>query len=190
MVVDPYTFLKKDPVMAHLISNHHPIELLPHPDPFERLVISVINQQLSVASARAIRNRLFERFEITPTSILNANKDDLKSTGISAQKVDYIFNIASAFKGGLSAEKLHPMADEDVIETLTKIRGVGVWTAKMFLIFVLAREDVFPIEDLGIRKAMQKLYPPLDTPPKMVEKAEDWRPYRSYASRYLWTAVD
>ena len=82
------------------------------------------------------------------------------------------------------------MADEDVIETLTKIRGVGVWTAKMFLIFVLAREDVFPIEDLGIRKAMQKLYPPLDTPPKMVEKAEDWRPYRSYASRYLWTAVD
>ena len=190
MESDPHTFLKQDPVLAQLIDNHQPIELLPHPDPFERLIISVINEQLSIASARAIRNRLFERFEITPTSILNANKDDLKSTGLSAQKVDYIFNISLAFKEGLSAEKLRSMADEEVIETLTEIRGVGVWTAKMFLIFVLAREDIFPTEDLGIRKAMQKLYPSLDTPPKMIEKAEDWRPYRSYASRYLWTAVD
>ncbi|MFL2520780.1 MAG: DNA-3-methyladenine glycosylase family protein [Halobacteriales archaeon] len=190
MESDPYTLLKQDPVIAQLIDNHQPIELIPHPDPFERLIISVINQQLSIASARAIRDRLFERFEITPTSILNSNKDDLKSTGLSAQKVDYIFNIALAFKEGLSAEKLHSMTDEEVIEILTEIRGVGVWTAKMFLIFVLAREDIFPIEDLGIRKAMQKLYPSLDTLPKMIEKAEDWRPYRSYASRYLWTAVD
>ena len=97
----PHTFLKQDPVLAQLIDNHQPIELLPHPDPFERLIISVINQQLSIASARAIRDRLFERFEITPTSILNSNKDDLKSTGLSAQKVDYIFNIALAFKEGL-----------------------------------------------------------------------------------------
>ena len=190
MPTDAYTFLKKDPVKAKLIEVNEPIELSPHPDPFARLITSVVNQQLSVASARSIRNRLFEQFEITPIGILNATEDDLRSTGLSAQKVDYMFNIASAFKEGLSTTKLHSMSDQDVIETLTKIRGVGVWTAKMFLIFVLARNDVFPIEDLGIRKAMDDLYPSLTTQSEMVKHAETWSPYRSYASRYLWTAID
>ncbi len=189
-MTDAISFLSQDPVLRQIIENNEPIELTPHPDPFERLIISVINQQLSIASAAAIRKRLFDGFKITPSGILSANKKDLKSTGLSAQKVGYITNIALAFQNGLSITDLNSMSDIQIIQTLTKIKGIGVWTAKMFLIFVLAREDVFPIEDLGVRRSMQMLYPSLDTTDKMVLKADDWSPYRSYAARYLWVAID
>lgn len=189
-MADAITFLSQDLVMRQLIENNEPIELIPHPDPFERLVISVVNQQLSIASAAAIRKRLFNGFKVTPSGILSANKKDLRSTGLSTQKVDYITNIALAFQDGLSINDLDSMSDVQIIQTLTKIKGIGVWTAKMFLIFVLAREDVFPVEDLAIRRSMQIFYPSLDTIDKMVLKADDWSPYRSYAARYLWTAID
>ncbi|MDX1745683.1 MAG: DNA-3-methyladenine glycosylase 2 family protein [Halobacteriales archaeon] len=182
--------LREDPVLADLIDEHGVLEIKPAEDPFERLVVSIINQQLSGASAAAIRDRVFERVDVTPRAMLEADPDNLRDAGLSAQKIEYIRNVARAFEeDGLSRETFSDMDDDAVIEELTDIRGVGVWTAKMFLIFCLGREDVFPVEDLGIRKGMSILYD-LDHRDAMVEKAEEWRPYRSYASRYVWRAVD
>ena len=182
--------LRRDPVLAELIDEHGVLEIEPADDPFERLVVSIINQQLSGASAAAIRDRVFEQVEVTPVGMLAADDAVLRDAGLSAQKIEYIRNVARAFEeDGLSREQFDGEDDDAVIDELTDIRGVGVWTAKMFLIFCLGREDVFPVEDLGIRKGMSVLYD-LDHRDAMVEKAEDWRPYRSYASRYVWRAVD
>ncbi|TVT89564.1 DNA-3-methyladenine glycosylase family protein, partial [Haloferax volcanii] len=105
----------------------------------------------------------------------------------------YVRNVADAFRDGLSAEWLREMDDGEVVAALTEIRGVGDWTAKMFLIFVLAREDVFPVEDLGIRRGMEHVFgfeQDAVSRGEMRERAERWAPYRSYASRYLWRCVD
>lgn len=154
------------------------------------MVISIVNQQLSTQSAEAIRKRLFEKFEITPDSLLDADDENLADVGLSRQKIDYIRSAAQHFQeDNLSLEKFSEMSDEEVIEELTDIHGVGVWTAKMFMISVLAREDVFPVEDLGIRKAMEKLYG-IEDRESMNEKSLDWKPFRSKASLYLWKALD
>jgi len=183
--------LRDDPKLAPLIEEHGEIDLEPHPDPFRRLVVSIVNQQLSTASAAAIRDRVFDRFEVTPAALLAADEAALREMGLSASKVEYVRNVAEAFEAQpLTREYFDGVPDEDVVAELTEIRGVGVWTAKMYLLFCLAREDVFPVEDLGIRKGMRVLYGDDLTRPEMVETAEAWRPYRSYASRYLWRAYD
>jgi DNA-3-methyladenine glycosylase II len=159
-------------------------------NPFERLVVSIINQQLSTQSAEAIRERLFERFEIEPEKILEADEEKLAEVGLSSQKIDYIQSAAEKFlEDDLSTEKFSEISDEEVMEELTSIHGIGDWTAKMFMIFVLGREDVFPAEDLGIRRAMEDLYG-LESRNEMREKAENWRPKRSLASLYLWELRD
>ncbi|WP_255195625.1 DNA-3-methyladenine glycosylase family protein [Halorarius litoreus] len=183
--------LREDPELAPLVEAHGPIALEPADDPFARLVVAIINQQLSVQSAAAIRERVFEQVDVTPAGLLAADDAVLRDAGLSAQKIDYVRNIARAFEDGLSRERLAEMNDDEVVTALTEIKGVGEWTAKMALIFVLAREDVFPVEDLGIRKGMDALYGfDEDDRAGMVDHAERWRPYRSYASRYLWRAVD
>jgi len=190
-VTDPYDVLRRDPALAPLVDEHGPIPLEPHPEPFERLVTSIVNQQLSGASAAAIHGRLTGRFELTPSALLAADEAALREVGLSASKVDYLRSAAEAFDSGrLDPARFESMPDEAVVEALTEVRGVGVWTAKMFLIFVLAREDVFPVEDLGIRRGMQALFGDEVDRDWMVERAVDWAPYRSYASRYLWRAVD
>jgi DNA-3-methyladenine glycosylase II len=184
--------LLDDPELGPVVDEHGPISLEPADDPFERLVVSIINQQLSTQSAAAIRERVFEQFEVTPQGLLGAEEAALRDVGLSGQKVAYVRNVARAFDDGtLSRERLVAMDDDAVIDALTEVKGVGTWTAKMALIFVLAREDVFPVEDLGIRKGMVRLYGfDEDDRAGMAEYAERWRPYRSYASRYLWRAVD
>jgi DNA-3-methyladenine glycosylase II len=184
--------LRSDPELARLVDRHGELTLEPAADEFERLVVSILNQQLSTQSAAAIRDRLFDRFEVTPTALLAAEEPALRDVGLSSQKISYVRNVAEAFQDrDLTRAGLADYSDEEVIEELTSIRGVGVWTAKMYLIFVLAREDVFPVEDLGIRRGMTALYDiPDDNRGAMVERAEAWRPYRSYASRYLWRATD
>ena len=183
--------LRNDPTMAPIVEEHGELTIEPHPDPFERLVVSIVNQQLSTSSAAAIRERLFDRFEITPAEMLTADEDALRETGLSSSKVEYIRNVAQAFEAEpLTSERFEGVPDEEVVDELTEIRGVGVWTAKMYLMFCLGREDVFPVEDLGIRRGMQMLYGEDLSRPEMVETAEAWRPYRSYASRYLWRAYE
>ena len=186
-MTDPHDLLRADPHLGPVVDEHGELAIDPAADPFERLVVSIVNQQLSTASAAAIRERLFDRYEITPEAMLAADDEGLRELGLSHQKIEYVRNVADQFiADDLSHSTFAEMTDEEVIGELTEIKGVGVWTAKMFLIFVLAREDVFPIEDLGIRRGMEMLFGDEISRPEMVERAEAWRPYRSYASRYLW----
>ncbi|WP_435335639.1 DNA-3-methyladenine glycosylase family protein [Haloarchaeobius sp. TZWWS8] len=186
---DPYERLRDDPHLGPLVAEHGELSVEPHPDPFERLVVSIVNQQLSTESAAAIRERLFDRFEVTPVGLLGADEDELREVGLSGQKIRYVRNVAERFEDGLSVERLHELDDDAVVDELTQITGIGDWTAKMFLMFCLGREDVFPVEDLGIRRGTEQLFGDCSRA-EMVDIAERWRPYRSYASRYLWRAVD
>lgn len=182
--------LRRDPELRRLIDEHGEIELQPHPDPFRRMIRTIISQQLSTASATAIRERVFDRFEISPRGLRDADPDGLRAAGLSGQKIEYIQAIADRFANdGLSRETFEAMSNDEIIDELTSIRGVGAWTGKMFLITVMAREDVFPVEDLGIRRGIEALYGISDRD-DMVAKADDWRPYRSYASRYIWRSID
>jgi DNA-3-methyladenine glycosylase II len=184
--------IRNDERLAELVAEHGELAVEPAEDEFERFVVSIVNQQLSTQSAAAIRERLFDRFEVTPAAMLAADEDALRDVGLSSQKVSYVRNVAEAFEtDDLTRDGMAHLSDADVVARLTEIRGVGDWTGKMYLIFVLGREDVFPVEDLGIRKAMVELYGmDADDRSAMVERAEAWRPYRSLASRYLWRAVD
>ncbi len=133
---------------------------------------------------------MLEKVELTPEGVLAADQKVLREAGLSSQKIDYLKSAAGEFRSGdLDVRSLSGIGDEEIIERLTGIRGIGVWTAKMFLMFVLAREDVFPVEDLGIRSGMEQVYD-LDQREAMMEKADDWRPYRSIASLYLWKLND
>ncbi|MDX1747983.1 MAG: DNA-3-methyladenine glycosylase, partial [Halobacteriales archaeon] len=187
MDADPISTLRSDPILGRLVDEHGPLTIAPAEDTFARLVRSIISQQVSTASARAIRERVFDRFEITPESIVAASREDLRDAGLSSQKAEYVQNVAEAYlEHGYSHDYFVEMSDEEVTTELTRIRGVGDWTARMFLMFCLGREDVFPVEDLGIRKGMWSLFHDEMTRGEMRERAKPWRPYRSYASLYLW----
>lgn len=183
---DPHAHLARDEGLAPLIERHGRLELDATGDPFERLVVSLVNQQLSSAAAAAIRERLFDRFEVTPAGLLAADADALREVGLSRQKVDYVRHAAAAAQEGrLDRERFADVDDATVVAELTEVRGVGDWTGKTFAMFVLGREDVFPVEDLGIRRAMESLFGDLSRA-EMRDRAEPWRPYRTYASLYLW----
>lgn len=187
--------LRSDPVMSRLVDRHGPIAIEPAENEFQRLCVSIINQQLSTASADAIRERVFEFFggEITPEAMLAADADALRETGLSRTKVDYMRNAAEAFvERDLTREGLAPLSDEEVIDELTRITGIGPWSARMYLLFVLGREDVLPLGDLGVRNGIRQLYADggdLDRA-EMRDIAERWRPYRSYGTRYVWLAYE
>lgn len=182
--------LRTDPVLRELIEEHGELELTPAADPFERLVVSIVNQQLSTASASAIRERLFDRFVIAPEPLLDANESDLKAVGLSRQKIEYIRNAAETFREeNLTKASFTDMSNQEVIDELTTIRGIGIWTAKMFLMFSLGRKDVFPVEDLAIRNGVRELYGDLSKA-EMTELAEQWRPKRSIAALYIWRAYE
>ncbi|WP_336024917.1 DNA-3-methyladenine glycosylase family protein [Halobellus salinisoli] len=184
--------IRTDPKLGPLVETHGELPIGTADDEFERFVVSIVNQQLSVESAAAIRERLFDRVDVTPAGVRDADDATLRDVGLSGQKIEYVRNVANAFEErDLTREGLEGEPDGAVLDTLTEIRGVGVWTGKMYLIFVLGRPDVFPVEDLGIRKGMAELYGfDEDDRDGMNEHAERWRPYRSHASRYLWRVVD
>lgn len=182
--------LEEDPEMQRLVEEHGELELERSEEPFQRLVVSIIKQQLSTQSAEAIRERFFGKFEIKPEKIVEADEEEMAEVGLSGQKIEYLKAAAKKFiEDDLSPEKFSEMSDEEVVEELTAIHGVGNWTAKMFLIFVLGREDVFPVEDLGIRRAMEEIYG-LESRTEMREKSREWSPERSLASLYLWRSRD
>ncbi len=163
---------------------------------FEALVRSIVYQQLSGQAAATIHKRfkgLFNKDQnLSPSIVLEKSHDELSSVGLSSQKASYIHNIAYAFKAGIVPDNIETISDDKVIECLTTIKGVGLWTAQMFLMFTLNRPDVFPVTDLGIQKGFQ-LYFQLDELPKpdlMIKKAEPWVPYRTLASWYLWRLVE
>lgn len=131
---------------------------------------------------------MFDAIAVTPQGVLDADEDVLRDAGLSRQKIDYVRSAAETFRDeDLDADRFAAMDDDAVIDTLTDIRGVGTWTAKMYCMFVLHREDIFPVEDLGIRKGMEELFGDLSRE-EMVDRADRWRPYRSLASLYVWKA--
>ena len=180
--------LREDPTMAALVETHGTVELTPAANEFERLCVSIINQQLSTASADAIRERVFALFDgaVTPATLLSRDTERLREAGLSRTKVAYLRNAAEAFRDrDLSRDRLSSLSDEAVVEELTRIKGIGEWSAHMFLIFALAREDVLPLGDLAVRRALTALYDVGDRE-GMRDVAESWRPYRSYGTLYLW----
>lgn len=161
-------------------------------DPFQSLVESIIYQQLAGKAANAIYNRFINYYnnkQITPTLILNSPNDNLKKVGLSNRKIDYLKDLAlHVYDGRINLEELPKMNDEEIINKLVNVKGIGRWTSEMFLIFSLGRQDILPVTDLGVRKAIQKIYSlsELPKPNIMMEIAKPWRPYRSIATWYLW----
>jgi DNA-3-methyladenine glycosylase II len=161
---------------------------------FEDLVGTVISQQLSWKAANSIFNRFKAVFSTNqfpaPQLVLDTDELTLKNTGLSHAKVKYIHNVARAFvESQLEVTKIRKMADEEVIEVLTQVKGIGRWSAEMILIFTLNRPDVFSIGDLGLRNAIENLYG-ITEKEKMVALAKSWSPNRSAACWYLWRSLE
>jgi DNA-3-methyladenine glycosylase II len=165
-------------------------------DHYGALVRAIVGQQLSTSAARAIYGRLTDRFggrTPTPAEVLADEPDELRTAaGLSHAKVTYLRSLAEHVIGGsLDLERLDSLPDDEVIADLTAIKGIGLWSAHMFLMFHLQRPDVLPVGDLGIRKAVMLTYglPALPAPAEMEQIAEPWRPHRTLACRYLWRSL-
>lgn len=189
-----HDILRNDPVMADILDRHEPYSEKDWGE-FERLSISIINQQLSTASAAAVKERVFNVLggDVTPRRVVEADEETLRDAGLSNAKVDYLQNAAVAFQeNDFTKDGMAHLSDEEVVDQLTNIRGVGEWTARMYLLFALGREDVLPLGDLAIRNGIKELYGDEQgmTREEMQEVAEAWRPYRSVATRYIWAEYE
>lgn len=165
-------------------------------DAYGALVRTIVGQQLSTKAARSIHARLVALFDEQPPKpehILAADEDTLRAAGLSRPKISYLKDLARRIGDGeLDLEALHEASDEEVIFEITAVKGLGRWSADMFLMFHLARPDVLPVGDLGVRRAVEKLYglPDLPDEKTLRETAEPWRPERTLASLYLWRSLD
>ena len=189
--------LRNDDALSQVVREVGAPQLRCENDAWRALTGSIIGQQVSVHAARAIRNR-FAAFDApndypTPARVLASDDETLRGCGLSRNKLLSIRDLARHFEENLiDSEKFAAMSDEEVIQTLLPVRGIGRWTAEMFLIFSLSRPDVFAVDDLGLRNAIAKLYALEEkpTPTQMREIAAPWQPYRSVASWYLWRSLD
>ena len=186
-----------DPVMHDLTTRYPEPVFTKHPHYYRELMESIIGQQLSVKAARAIRQRFTEHFGHfpVPAEVLATSIDELRTLGLSRQKASYLQAIAEhARDERVDFTRLDQLDDATIIAELTAIKGVGTWTVHMFLMFCMARLDVLPTGDLGIRRAVERAYqlPGLPTPDQVAAIAEQrgWHPYASVASRYLWASLD
>jgi DNA-3-methyladenine glycosylase II len=188
---------RRDPVLRNLMRAHGPCRLAArqHADPFKALTRAIVGQQLSAKAAATIFSRfeaLFEAFP-TPAQVVAIPDERLRAVGLSTQKLGYLRDLCRRIvEGELPLDVLDRMDDEAVIERLTHVKGVGRWTAEMFLIFRLQRPDVLPLGDLGIVKAVQRAYKLRKAPSadRLTRIGEAWRPYRSVACWYLWASLN
>ena len=186
---------RKDPVMGGIIDRVGDYRIEFRNPEFETLVKSIVYQQLSGRVANVIFGRLLEAAggRLTPENILKLRPARMRAQGLSAQKTAYIRDLARHTRDGhVVFEELDGLADQQVIERLTQVKGIGVWTAHMFLIFALRRQNILPTGDLGIRSAIRKAYGLDDLPkPAEIERlAQPWHPYCTVASWYLWRSLD
>jgi DNA-3-methyladenine glycosylase II len=181
-----------DPVMAELAKDHPPERRQEDdPDPFKALIRAIVHQQLSLAAGRTIYDRVALLAGPTPTGVMNVGEVKLRNAGLSGAKVSYCMELAERIIDGLDLNDLNDFDDGEVIRRLTAIKGIGVWSAKMYLIFHLDRPDVLPWEDLGVRLAVQRFYgiPNLESPAWLKSEGQEaWTPYCSLATRTLWNA--
>ncbi len=165
-------------------------------DGYGALVRTIVGQQLSTKAARTIYARLVGLFgdnPPTPTELIAAEEADLRAAGLSRQKIGYLRDLAARIhRGELELESLHELPDEEVAARITAVKGLGQWSADMFLMFHLRRPDVLPVGDLGIRRAVEGAYglPALPDPEDLRTIAEPWRPHRTLACMYLWESLD
>ena len=191
---DAVKFLRKDPVLVDIIDVVGEFKLTKKSQHFAVLVESIISQQLATSAADAIFKRfkaLYPKFP-TASEVLATRRSKLRTVGLSGMKVDYLKDLAKHVETGkLDMKAISKMGDEDVIAQLTQVKGIGRWTAEMFLIFSLGRMDVFPVGDLGLRRGVQIAFSLKEMPkPKETEKFGDrWKPYRSVATWYLWKSL-
>ena len=190
-----------DKAMAGLIADIGPMSIekrrarRPKVDAYGALLRAIVGQQLSVKAAATIYDRVIAIFGgtmPTPRQLLDADETELRGAGLSGRKVEYIKDLAAKVESGeLELDRLSEMTDDEIVAELTAVRGLGVWTAHMFLIFHLERPDVLPVGDLGVRNAIAAAYG-LDEPPgpeEMERIAAPWRPHRSLAAIYLWESL-
>lgn len=187
--------LSKDKKLKKILELQEPFVLQPRKKVYLHLCASIISQQLSTKVAKVIYQRflnLFGKKEPTAKEILEVPVEKFRSIGFSNAKASYVHNVCKFFvENDLTDAKLNKMSNEEVIDLLTKIKGVGKWTVEMILMFTLGREDVFAVDDLGIQQSITKLYK-LDSSDKklmkerMLQISSKWAPYRTYACRYLW----
>ncbi|HVT01606.1 MAG TPA: DNA-3-methyladenine glycosylase [Patescibacteria group bacterium] len=185
-----------DPILHEIALSIEPFELSIHPDPFIRLIRSIIGQQLSVKAAATIFARfedLFPNKEIEPNYILKIPDEKLRSVGLSRQKISYLKDLSQkVIEKEVELENLQELESEVIIEQLLKIKGIGRWTAEMFLMFSLGRPDIFSNGDLGLQNAIRNIYKLSNKPTieEMEKISNKWSPYRTYASMILWRSLN
>jgi DNA-3-methyladenine glycosylase II len=191
--------LSTDSKLRKLLATQDPVKLKFHKNICLRLCASIMSQQLSTKVAKVIFHRFLDLYrgrEPTPKQIVDTPFEKLRGIGLSNAKALYVLNVAHfALEHGLEDKKIRKMNNEDIVEMLTQIKGVGKWTVEMLLMFTLGREDVFAVDDYGIQVAMKKLYRLDDSDKKafkekMLKISSKWSPYRTYACLHLWQWKD
>ena len=186
--------IKKDKKLGSIIKNYPKDFLFSKSDPFYTLASSIVGQQISVNAAQAVWNKFENKIiKVTPINVANMHFMSMKSCGLSRQKVSYLKSLSDAFM----CKKITPinwkkLPDEEIINELVQVKGIGRWTAEMFLIFNLTRPDIFPADDLGLIKGICNCYNlkyPIDKE-RAIKMSENWKPYRSVATWYFWRSLD
>jgi DNA-3-methyladenine glycosylase II len=186
---------RRDPVMGAIMREHPRVYMMVRGEPFMTLARAICGQQISVKAAQSVWNRVCICLDqkITPEAVVAANRKNLRACGLSDRKTEYIADLAQHFVDGkIHARDWPRMSDEEIIAELTDVRGIGRWTAEMFLMFNLLRPDVFPLDDLGLQKGIRVAYfkGRKTSLKKMKALGETWRPWRSVATWYLWRSLD
>ena len=185
---------RTDPVMGDIIGRYPRVHMVARGDAFLTLARAIAGQQISVKAAQSVWNRLVLVVpEMVPEHVLAQERPRLRACGLSDRKVEYIADLAQHFADGtIHVARWPQMSDEEVIAELVQVRGIGRWTAEMFLIFNLLRPDVLPLDDLGLQKAIRLRYfrGRKVSPARMRKLGETWQPYRSVATWYLWRSLD
>lgn len=189
---------RRDAILRPIIKQYTPCRIQPHTRYFETMVGSIISQQLSTKAAATIQSRFKALYApsrtLKPEQIMQTPPEQLRAVGLSGQKASYILDLASKTQtGAIKFNQLSKLENDEIIQMLTQVKGIGVWTVHMFLIFSLGRLDVLPVGDLGIRNAIQRLYgfdhAPLPAEIEALATERGWRPYCSIASWYLWRSL-
>ena len=191
--VAKFEIMEKDESLREIISDYQDPPLSSKGDLFATLIKSIVGQQISVIAASAVWGRFCDCVgEVTPESILEKSHTELREVGLSNRKVEYILGICEEWRKGLHEIEWDSLSNEEVIEELVKLRGVGRWTVEMLLIFALLRKDVFPIDDIGLIRGMEKLYNNGEALEKsqLYEISDSWKPYRTLGVWYIWRSID
>jgi DNA-3-methyladenine glycosylase II len=185
---------RRDPVMGAILRQHPRVYMMVRGEPFMTLARAICGQQISVKAAQSVWNRVVSCCgTINPQSVLARKRTELRACGLSDRKTEYIADLAQHFVDGkIHARDWPQMSDEEIIAELTDVRGIGRWTAEMFLMFNLLRPDVFPLDDLGLQKGIRVAYfkGRKVSLARMRKLGESWRPWRSVATWYLWRSLD